>query len=62
MTDKPDNAVTLLVADHKKAAGLFNKFEDTTAHCEQLAARKNELLAMAKAGTLPAPQPVTINA
>jgi Hemerythrin HHE cation binding domain len=31
MTDKPKNAVILLVGDHKEVAGLFSKFEDTTA-------------------------------
>jgi hemerythrin superfamily protein len=35
MNEKPANALTLLVADHKKVAGLFSKFEDTSAPAAQ---------------------------
>ncbi len=35
MTDKTENAVTLLVADHRKVAGLFSKFEGATAPAAQ---------------------------
>ncbi len=35
MTDKPENAISLLVADHRKVADLFEKFEGTSAPAAQ---------------------------